>query len=157
MINQIAGETIAIQTVPGLTLDKTAGTTDDNGQVTFTATSTTAGDYTVAIQHKEQRISQDIKFTADATTGNLKITFLGDGDGSVTEGGSIDVQVALTDKNGNPLAGEELTIPAVPGLEFGPGPFITGPNGELTITITSDGTSGNLDFTVEHEPSGSNR
>ncbi len=150
----IAGETIAIQTVPELTLDKTAGTTDDNGQVTFTATSTTANDYTVAIQHKEQRISQDIKFTADATTGNLKITFPGDGDGSVTEGGSIDVQVTLTDKNGNPLVGEELTIPAVPGLEFGPGPFITGPNGELNITITSDGTSGNLDFTVEHEPSG---
>ena len=36
----VAGETITIQPVPNLTLNKTAGTTDNNGQVTFTATST---------------------------------------------------------------------------------------------------------------------
>ncbi len=137
--NPVTGAEVIFTVDPSATGGATVRS-GDNGEATTNITSTTSGNYGVSAQINGVAVGREnvsfISGAASAAASSWSIT----PEGTVTANGSDHYQatVNVTDEKGNAVAGAELSF-ANPGeagiLESGP--YITGQDGTLKITIAS--------------------
>ncbi|TNV20562.1 invasin, partial [Buttiauxella sp. B2] len=118
--------------------------TDAQGVAKMTLTSTTAGTSTVTASINGSSQSVAATFVADGSTaqiatGNLTLTT----DGAVANGMDTDeVQVKITDANGNPLANQTVSFAASNGATVGATQTTDAAGmAKMTLTSTTAGTS----------------
>ncbi|BEM76418.1 inverse autotransporter beta-barrel domain-containing protein [Serratia marcescens] len=133
--NPVAGQAVALTASNGAVIAKTV-TTDGNGRATATLTSRTAGASTVTATLGGSGKTATAHFVADASTAKVdSLTVTKDSaraDGKDAD--SVDVQV--TDKNGNPVAGQAVALTASNGAVIAK-TVTTDGNGRATATLTS--------------------
>ena len=137
--NPVAGESVDFATTLGA-IDPGTATTNDQGIAVATLTSTTStGTATVSA-------------TANGITNSTAVPFLAGGPSNVAvsadpttltaDGSSTSTISALvTDENGNPLSGQEVTFETTAGT-IDLATATTGANGVATATLTSSTTAG---------------
>ncbi|MFP2237278.1 Ig-like domain-containing protein [Pseudescherichia vulneris] len=135
--NSVSGQRVSFSATNSATIG-TSGTTDTNGSLIMPVTSLTAGISTVTASVNSSSQSIDLTFVADSssaqiTTGNMTVT----ADNAVANGqGSNQVQVLVTDANGNPLANQTVNFIASNGASIDAS-AITDAQGRITQSLTS--------------------
>lgn len=113
-------------------------TTDANGEVVATLTSQTAGTSSVTAKVASSEQSVSVVFLADSSTASIK-----DGDlrpvtdNAVANGiASNRVSVIVTDKNGNAVANQQVTMSATNGADI-PETVTTNKAGQASVALSS--------------------
>jgi len=135
--NSVSGQRVSFSATNSATMGA-SGTTDTNGSLIMPVTSLTAGISTVTASVNSSSQSIDLTFVADSSsaqiaTGNMTVT----ADNAVANGqGSNQVQVLVTDTNGNPLANQTVNFTASNGASIDDS-AITDAQGRITQSLTS--------------------
>ena len=137
--NPVAGESVSFGTTLG-TINPATATTDENGLATATLTSTTTADTaTVSATANGIAASTDVPFLAGGPS-NVAVT--ADPTTLTADGTSTSsISALVTDENGNPLSGQEVTFATTDGT-IAPSSATTDANGVATATLTSSTTAG---------------
>ncbi|WP_392564374.1 Ig-like domain-containing protein [Orbus wheelerorum] len=124
------------------------GETDAEGKVTINLTHTKAGDSAIEAaivnaQNEPSSIKDNIKFVADDTSAQFEFDVIGD----PVAGADTTVKVKVTDKNGNPIIGKDVSFTADNGATITP-MGKTDENGMVEVII-SNNTAGNTNATAK--------
>ncbi|MSN14385.1 acylphosphatase [Escherichia coli] len=139
--NALAGQTVSVMAGNGATTAPTV-TTQPDGTVEISVTSQTAGISTVTATINNSSLSRNVTFIADVRTAQIADLVVIK-DGSEADGATANtLQVKVTDANGNPLAGQTVSVMAGNGATTAP-TVTTQPDGTVEISVTSQtaGTS----------------
>ncbi|MCS2164212.1 Ig-like domain-containing protein [Scandinavium manionii] len=135
--NPVPGVTARFSATNGATIDA-QGTTDASGHVSASLTSQTAGVSTVTATLNGGNQTVDVTFMADSSTATVhadNLTVITDN--ALANGlAANQVQVMVTDANGNPVAGENVDFTASNGATVASS-GTTGEDGSLIVSITS--------------------
>jgi len=135
--NPVPGVTARFSATNGATIDA-QGTTDASGHVSASLTSQTAGVSTVTATLNGGNQTVDVTFMADSSTATVRadnLTVITDN--ALANGlAANQVQVMVTDANGNPVAGENVDFTASNGATVASS-GTTGEDGSLIVSITS--------------------
>lgn len=130
--NALAGETVTLN-ADGGQLSATGGTTDNNGDVTVTLSSLSAGEFHVTAIDGGQSVTHEGITFLTALSGRVlvnKTTAEANGSDTVT------YTIRLEDAAGTPVTGQEITLSTTLGtLSAASG--ITDASGQLSVTLTS--------------------
>ncbi|MFP2237701.1 Ig-like domain-containing protein [Pseudescherichia vulneris] len=137
--NPIAGSSITFTADNGATVGAASGVTDPNGKLSTTLTSTTAGISTVTAQSASgETLTAKVTFVADGSTAQIAT-----GDLTVITNDAIangtarnQVQVKVTDAQGNPLSAQAVSFTATNGATIA-ATASTDSNGLVTVGLTS--------------------
>ncbi|MFK3663528.1 Ig-like domain-containing protein, partial [Scandinavium sp. NPDC088450] len=135
--NAIAGQDVSFSASNGATI-AAQGRTDSNGELLMTVTSKTAGVSTITARVNGSSQQVDVTFVADGGTaqinaGNLTVVT----DNAVADGKATNqIQLKVTDANGNAVAGQTVTFSASNGAMID-GSAQTTTAGTLTLDVTS--------------------
>ncbi|MDZ7731441.1 MAG: Ig-like domain-containing protein [Natrialbaceae archaeon] len=126
--------------------------TDAYGRATFTANSTTSGNFTV--QFSETNAGNDTA-TVTFEAGDADAVFVDTGVATAVADGNdtLEFTVTVEDANGNPVPGVRvLTTDAGTGIDYnGDDNQTTNGTGQLTVTATSTVAQENITFTLEEQ------
>lgn len=141
--NPVAGLAVTFSVTTGAVLTTTKGTTDSSGVATASVTSLKAGSYDVTATVNGSSKTVPVTFIADSLTAKFTDTPVISGDNAPADGIShIDVAYTVTDANGNPLAGQTVTVTASDGAQPGSITLVTDGNGVVTVSVTSIAAGG---------------
>ena len=137
--NPIAGSSITFTADNGATVGAASGVTDPNGKLSTTLTSTTAGISTVTAQSASgETLTAKVTFVADGSTAQIAT-----GDLTVITNDAIangtarnQVQVKVTDAQGNPLSAQAVSFTATNGATIA-ATASTDSNGLVTVGLSS--------------------
>ncbi len=147
--NPVPNQSVVLSAETGLVLQASGITTGSDGTATFTATSTVAAGLNVTASVGESNLSARVNFIADATS--AEITALAVTTDNVVANGAAKaaLKVTVKDKNGNPLAGQKVSLNADKTLTLSAATVITGSDGTTTFTATSTtATTSNIRATL---------
>ncbi|MFK3663591.1 Ig-like domain-containing protein, partial [Scandinavium sp. NPDC088450] len=135
--NAIAGQDVSFNASNGATI-AAQGRTDSNGELLMTVTSKTAGVSTITARVNGSSQQVDMTFVADGGTAQINV---GDltvvADNAVADGKATNqIQVKVTDVNGNAVADQTVTFSANNGAMID-GSAQTTTDGSLTLDVTS--------------------
>nr|WP_097439018.1 inverse autotransporter adhesin IatC [Escherichia coli] len=139
--NTLAGQTVSVTAGNGATVAPTV-ITEPDGTVEISVTSQTAGISTVNATINSSSQSRDVTFIADVRTAQIADLVVIK-DGSEADGSTANtLRVRVTDKFGNVLAGQTVSVMADNGATVTP-TVTTEPDGTVEISVTSQtaGTS----------------
>ncbi|EJG3769004.1 Ig-like domain-containing protein, partial [Escherichia coli] len=139
--NALAGQTVSVLADNGATVASTV-TTGQDGTVEISVTSQTAGISAVTVSINSSSLSRNVSFIADVRTAQIADLVVIK-DGSEADGSTANtLRVRVTDKFGNVLAGQTVSVFAGNGATTAP-TVITEPDGTVEISVTSQtaGTS----------------
>ncbi|WP_218067367.1 inverse autotransporter adhesin IatC [Escherichia coli] len=133
--NTLAGQTVSVLADNGATTAPTVITGPD-GTAEISVTSQTAGVSTVTASINNSSQSQNVTFVADIRTAQIaELVVIKDG--SEADGATANtLRVRVTDKFGNVLAGQTVSVLADNGAMVA-STVITGPDGTVEISVTS--------------------
>lgn len=135
--NKVSGLDVAWQTDLG-NLSGATSTTGANGEATITLKGTQVGDaeVTATINGKDTK-AQKVTFIADKATATLATgAVTRDEDSIVTNNTDVSRHTALvTDANGNPVPGVDVSWTTTPGSTVSPPTSKTGPDGKATTEL----------------------
>ncbi|MBU9843763.1 Ig-like domain-containing protein [Rahnella ecdela] len=137
--NPIAGSSITFTADNGATVVADSGVTGPNGKLSTTLTSTTAGSSTVTAQSASgEKLTAKVTFVADGSTAQIAA-----GDLTVITNDAIangtarnQVQVKVTDAQGNPLPAQTVSFTATNGATIA-ATASTDSNGLVIVGLTS--------------------
>ncbi|EJE7370539.1 Ig-like domain-containing protein, partial [Shigella dysenteriae] len=133
--NELAGQTVSVLAGNGATVAPTV-ITEPDGTVEISVTSQTAGISTVTASINNSSLSRDVTFIADVRTAQIAELVVTQ-DGSVADGSMANtLRVRGTDKFGNALAGQTVSVLADNGATVA-STVTTGPDGTVEISVTS--------------------
>ncbi|MFU9138807.1 Ig-like domain-containing protein, partial [Erwinia tasmaniensis] len=147
--NPVPNQSVALSADTGLILQASDITTGSDGTATFTTTSTVAAGLNVTASVGESSLSTKVNFIADAST--AEITALAVTTDNVVANGAAKAALKITvrDKNGNPLAGQKVSLNADKPLTLSADTVITGSDGTAIFTATSTtATTSNIRATL---------
>ncbi len=139
--NPVPNKAVTFPAVDGLTITEQSSTTNTEGQVVASVTSTRAGEYTVAVEYNGKTRPVNITFNADPATADITNTF-----SSVVERGSpaladgtafITVIATLKDAYDNPVPDQTIVFPTVAGLTIKEQTTITNAAGQVAACFSS--------------------
>ncbi|WP_419533138.1 Ig-like domain-containing protein [Endozoicomonas sp.] len=135
--NPVIGQTVNFPALEGLRFTEPLQATDMNGQVTARVTSTQAGDYLVKAELNGSVKSINVTFNANPETAEIT-SIVESGSPSSADGtDGIVVTATLKDADGNPVPGQAVTFPSVPGLTIVEHARVTNADGRVAASITS--------------------
>ncbi|ENF3999603.1 Ig-like domain-containing protein [Escherichia coli] len=133
--NTLAGQTVSVLAGNSATVASTV-TTEPDGTVEISVTSQTAGISTVNATINSSSQSRDVTFIADVRTAQIADLVVIK-DGSEADGSTANtLRVRVTDKFGNVLAGQTVSVMADNGATVTP-TVTTEPDGTVEISVTS--------------------
>ena len=133
--NALAGQTVSVLADNGATTAPTV-TTQPDGTVEISVTSQTAGISAVTVSINNSNASRNVTFIADVRTAKIADLVVMQ-DGSVADGTTANtLRVRVTDKFGNALGGQAVSVLADNGATTAP-TVITEPDGTVEISVTS--------------------
>ncbi|MEQ4844441.1 inverse autotransporter adhesin IatC, partial [Escherichia coli] len=133
--NTLGGQTVSV-TADNSAMVASTGITGPDGTVEISVTSQTAGTSTVTASINSSSQSRDVTFIADVRTAQIADLVVTQ-DGSVADGSMANtLRVRVTDKFGNAIAGQTVSVLADNGATVSP-TVITGPDGTVEISVTS--------------------
>ncbi|EFH9593772.1 hypothetical protein F9S76_19745, partial [Escherichia coli] len=133
--NALAGQTVSVLAGNSATVAPTV-ITEPDGTVAISVTSQTAGISTVTASINNSSLSRDVTFIADVRTAQIADLVVIK-DGSEADGSTANtLRVRVTDKFGNVLAGQTVSVMADNGATVTP-TVTTKPDGTVEISVTS--------------------
>ncbi|HAO0336883.1 TPA: hypothetical protein IGZ68_002619 [Escherichia coli] len=133
--NMLAGQTVSVLADNGATTAPTV-ITEPDGTVEISVTSQTAGISAVTASINNSSQSRNVTFIADVRTAKIADLVVMQ-DGSVADGTTANtLRVRVTDKFGNALGGQAVSVLADNGATTAP-TVITEPDGTVEISVTS--------------------
>ncbi|EFB2358822.1 hypothetical protein FHR02_23015, partial [Escherichia coli] len=133
--NALAGQTVSVLADNGATTAPTV-ITEPDGTAEISVTSQTAGISTVTATINSSSLSRNVTFIADVSTAQITDLVVIK-DGSEADGSTANtLRVRVTDKFGNVLAGQTVSVMAGNGATVAP-TVITEPDGTVEISVTS--------------------
>ncbi|MGV7149194.1 inverse autotransporter adhesin IatC [Escherichia coli] len=133
--NVLAGQTVSVLADNGATTAPTV-ITEPDGTAEISVTSQTAGISTVTATINSSSLSRNVTFIADVSTAQITDLVVIK-DGSEADGSTANtLRVRVTDKFGNVLAGQTVSVMAGNGATVAP-TVITEPDGTVEISVTS--------------------
>ncbi|MGC0623031.1 inverse autotransporter adhesin IatC [Escherichia coli] len=133
--NVLAGQTVSVTADNSATVAPTVITGPD-GTVEISVTSQTAGTSAVTASINNSSQSRNVTFIADVRTAKIADLVVMQ-DGSVADGTTANtLRVRVTDKFGNALGGQTVSVLADNGATTAP-TVITEPDGTVEISVTS--------------------
>ncbi|MFS9381068.1 Ig-like domain-containing protein [Citrobacter sp. ANG330] len=138
--NVVVGETVTFKGDQALKLNAESAVTDSQGQAKITATSKTAGTYTVSatIDQDPTGKSAQITYTGDTASSRVD-SIAADPASDVTADGKATSTVTATikDANGNILPGVSVAFIGDTGVKLSAGKATTDDSGQAKVTVTS--------------------
>ncbi|WP_158262963.1 inverse autotransporter beta domain-containing protein [Kosakonia sp. H7A] len=141
--NPLAGQTVNFSASNGAKIVTRSGTTDADGVVETTLTSTLPGS-TIVTASLASGAATSVKTTFTSSTSAMMNNMMVTRNNALADGNSANaVQVEVTDGNGNALAGESVTFTANKGAQVTTVTGTTGADGLAwaTLTNTAAGTT----------------
>ncbi|HDS5593197.1 TPA: Ig-like domain-containing protein, partial [Enterobacter hormaechei subsp. xiangfangensis] len=136
--NPVSGVEVSFSATGGAKVTVAAVTTGADGLAKTTVTSTTAGQATVTATAGDSEQTVNVNFTADGSTAVITDDNLSVDTGAVADGRATNaVSAIVTDANGNPVAGQEVTFSAAEGADITPATATSGADGRATASVTS--------------------
>ncbi len=133
--NTLGGQTVSV-TADNSAMVASTVITGPDGTVELSVTSQTAGTSTVTASINSSSQSRDVTFIADVRTAQIAELVVTQ-DGSVADGSMANtLRVRVTDKFGNALAGQTVSVLADNGATVA-STVTTGPDGTVEISVTS--------------------
>ncbi|MEH4715864.1 Ig-like domain-containing protein, partial [Escherichia coli] len=133
--NTLGGQTVSV-TADNSAMVASTVITGPDGTVELSVTSQTAGTSTVTASINSSSQSRDVTFIADIRTAQIADLVVTQ-DGSVADGSMANtLRVRVTDKFGNALAGQTVSVLADNGATVA-STVTTGPDGTVEISVTS--------------------
>ena len=133
--NTLAGQTVSV-TADNSAMVASTVITGPDGTVEISVTSQTAGISTVTASINNSSLSRDVTFIADVRTAQIADLVVIK-DGSEADGSTANtLRVRVTDKFGNVLAGQTVSVMADNGATVTP-TVTTKPDGTVEISVTS--------------------
>ncbi|MBB6925448.1 Ig-like domain-containing protein, partial [Escherichia coli] len=152
--NALAGQTVSVLADNGATTAPTV-ITEPDGTAEISVTSQTAGISTVTATINSSSLSRNVTFIADVSTAQITDLVVIK-DGSEADGSTANtLRVRVTDKFGNVLAGQTVSVMAGNGATVAP-TVITEPDGTVEISVTSQ-TAGTSTVTASINSSSQSR
>ncbi|QIB20400.1 hypothetical protein G3M73_14935 [Escherichia coli] len=152
--NALAGQTVSVLADNGATVASTV-TTGQDGTVEISVTSQTAGISAVTVSINSSSLSRNVSFIADVRTAQIADLVVIK-DGSEADGSTANtLRVRVTDKFGNVLAGQTVSVMADNGATVTP-TVTTKPDGTVEISVTSQ-TAGTTAVTASINSSSQSR
>ena len=135
--NPVSGVSVGFSANNGASIAAT-GTSDANGEIELTLTSTTAGISTVTAVLGSASVTADVTFVADSTTATLAAGSLVVVTDNAIASGTVDnsVKATVTDANGNPVSGVSVSFSASNSATIA-ATGTSDANGEIELTLTS--------------------
>lgn len=135
--NPLAGQTVTFSANNGAKIITLSGTTDADGVVETTLTSTQPGSAIVTAS-LASGAATSVKTTFTSSTSAMLNNMTVTRNNALADGNSANaVQVEVTDGNGNPLAGESVTFTANNGAQVTTVTGTTGADGLARATLTN--------------------
>ncbi|HFL5095026.1 TPA: inverse autotransporter adhesin IatC [Escherichia coli] len=152
--NTLGGQTVSVLADNGATVAPVV-TTQPDGTVEISVTSQTAGTSVVTASINNSSLSQNVTFIADVRTAKIADLVV-TRDNAVADGSTENtLRVRVTDKFGNVLAGQTVSVMADNGGMVA-STVITGPDGTVEISVTSQ-TAGTSSVTASINSSSQSR
>ena len=152
--NALAGQTVSVLADNGATVASTV-TTGQDGTVEISVTSQTAGISAVTVSINSSSLSRNVSFIADVRTAQIADLVVIK-DGSEADGSTANtLRVRVTDKFGNVLAGQTVSVMADNGATVTP-TVTTKSDGTVEISVTSQ-TAGTTAVTASINSSSQSR